>query len=402
METASMEKKSENQDRGPFEKKGPGLSTRNVQLMPAMNMPGLSCAPEDTRLLAAYERPGYDLCRYVDHFMETAAGPVPVIRPDLDNRDRLSTIAVRCGIRRHRYLVSPGLYAIGSPDQNSEVLVTANFKLTFDHLRSAVGGVSAWILVLDTKGVNVWCAAGKGTFSTRKLVKRIKEDSLERVVAHRRVIVPQLGATGVSARQVKEQSGFRVVYGPVRACDIPAFLDNRRKADRPMRQVTFTLFERFVLTPVELNVAIKPAVIAALALFVLSGIGPGVFSFHGAWERGMLSVAALVTGLISGAFLTPVLLPFIPSKKFALKGILMGSVSALVLLPFIFPGAGSTAGAAALFIFSVMVSSYLAMNFTGATPFTSPSGVEKEMKQYLPVQLTGVLVAAGLWIYSAF
>ena len=402
MEATPMGNKPENQGRGPFQKKGPVLSTSNVQLMPAMNMTGFSCVPEDTRLLTAYERPGYDLCGYVDHFMETDAGPVPVIRADLDKRDRLSTIAVRCGIRRHRYLVSPGLYGIGSPDESSEVLVTANFKLTFDHLRSAVGGVSAWILVLDTKGVNVWCAAGKGTFSTRELVKRIKAVPLEKVVAHRRVIVPQLGATGVSARRVREQSGFRVVFGPVRACDIPVFLDNRRKADRSMRQVTFTLFERFVLTPVELNMALKPAGIAALALFVLSGIGPGVFSFHGAWERGLLSVASLVTGLISGAFLTPVLLPFIPSKKFALKGILMGSVSALVLLPFIFPGAGSTAGAAALFIFSVMVSSYLAMNFTGATPFTSPSGVEKEMKQYLPVQLTGVLVSAGLWIYSAF
>jgi hypothetical protein len=60
------------------------------------------------------------------------------------------------------------------------------------------------------------------------------------------------------------------------------------------------------------------------------------------------------------------------------------------------------AGTTALFLFSVMVSSHLAMNFTGATPFTSPSGVEKEMKQFLPVQLAGVLVAAGLWIYSAF
>jgi hypothetical protein len=111
---------------------------------------------------------------------------------------------------------------------------------------------------------------------------------------------------------------------------------------------------------------------------------------------------ALVTGLISGAVLTPVLLPFIPSKSFAFKGILMGSVCVLLMLPAIFSEIGSMAGAAALCLFSVMVSSHLAMNFTGATPFTSPSGVEKEMKQFLPVQAAGVLVSAGLWIYSAF
>jgi hypothetical protein len=397
-----MENKANNLGCGSLQKKGPGLSTKNVQLMPAMNMPDSACGSESTSPLAAYDKPGYALCRYVDHFIDTGAGPVPVVRRKPDRWDRLSTIAVRCGIRRDKYLVSPGLYGIRSPNPDSEVLVTANYKLTFDHLRSALGGISAWILVLDTNGVNVWCAAGKKTFSTRELVNRIQESFLEKVVTHKRVIVPQLGATGVSARQVRELSGFRVVYGPVRACDIPAFLTSGRKADKSMRQVTFPFFERFVLTPVELHGALKRAGVAALVLFVLSGIGPGIFSFHGAWERGIISLSALVTGLISGAVLTPVLLPYIPSKKFAVKGILLGSLCTLLILPFMLKGVGSMTGAAALFIFSVMVSSHLAMNFTGATPFTSPSGVEKEMKQYLPVQLAGVLVSAGLWVYSAF
>lgn len=397
-----MNKKAKNQAGGPIQSKSPGLSTGNVQIMPAMHMSDSACGPKDARSLAAHDRPGYALCRHVDHFIDSGAGPIPVIRRDLDRWDRLSTIAVRCGIRRHRYTVSPGLYGIGSPNDDSEVLVTANYKLTFDHLRSALEGISAWILVLDTNGVNVWCAAGKKTFSTRELVHRIQAESLEKVVTHRRVIVPQLGATGVSARQVREKSGFRVVFGPVKARDIPSFLNSGRKADRAMRQVTFSLFERLVLTPVELHGALKTAGISALVLFVLSGIGPGVFSFQDAWERGWVSLSALVTGLISGAVLTPLLLPFIPSRKFAFKGILMGSVCGLLLVPAILSGTGSVAGTTALFLFSVMVSSHLAMNFTGATPFTSPSGVEKEMKQFLPVQLAGVLVAAGLWIYSAF
>lgn len=397
-----MDNNNGNQCSDPFQDRGNRLSTTPVQIMSAMPAACLSGLSGHSRPLAAYEKPGYDLCRHVDRFIDADAGLVPVIRTDLDRWDRLSTIAVRCGIRRHRYTVSPGLYAIGSPDNSSEVLVTANYKLTFDHLRSALEGISAWVLVLDTNGVNVWCAAGKKTFSTRELVHRIQAVTLEKVVTHRRVIVPQLGATGVSARQVREQSGFRVVFGPVRAIDIPSFLDSGRKADRAMRQVTFSLFERLVLTPVELHGAVKMAGISALVLFVLSGIGPGVFSFQGAWERGWVSLSALVTGLISGAVLTPLLLPFIPSRKFAFKGLLMGSGCSLLLVPAVFSGTGSMAGATALFLFSVMVSSHLAMNFTGATPFTSPSGVEKEMKQFLPVQLAGVVVAAGLWIYSAF
>ena len=82
---------------------------------------------------------------------------------------------------------------------------------------SALAGVDAWILVLDTKGINVWCAAGKGTFGTGELVHRIGSVGLAGIVSHRKIIVPQLGAPGVSWPEVLRRSGFTVEYGPVRA-----------------------------------------------------------------------------------------------------------------------------------------------------------------------------------------
>jgi hypothetical protein len=377
------------------------LSTSGVGIMGSMDdLP--SCASEPDRPGAAYEKPGYRLCPYVDRFIPTDAGPVPLIKPTLTKDDLLSTFFVRCGLGRYSYTVSPGLYGIGNPDRTSEVLVTANFKLTFDHLRKELAGIHAWILVLDTKGINVWCAAGKGTFSTRELVKRIKASFLEKIVDHKRVILPQLCATGVSARAVKKQSGFRVIYGPVRAKDIPAFLNNDKTADKTMRQVTFSLYERFILTPVEIRMVLKPALMFALTIFILSGFGPGVFSFTGVWERGWPAFFALLTGIFSGAFATPVLLPHIPSRQFAVKGIISGTVFALVFLLLSAAATHGISGILALFFFSVTVSSYLAMNFTGATPFTSPSGVEKEMKRFIPVQLAGLVISSGLWIYSAF
>ncbi|MDH3284405.1 MAG: hypothetical protein OEQ13_06655, partial [Acidobacteriota bacterium] len=88
--------------------------------------------------------------------------------PSVDSRlrpgDRLGRWRVRWSIGRGRYRVEPGLYRIGRPGPTSPVLVTANYKLTFDALRSELDGVDAWILVLETRGVNVWCAAAKGTF----------------------------------------------------------------------------------------------------------------------------------------------------------------------------------------------------------------------------------------------
>jgi hypothetical protein len=375
-----------------------GLSSSGVTLMPSMDQAQNSCAApgQDT----AHEKPGYILGHWVEDFIETPAGLVPRIKTSLSARDRVSTALVRCGFNRYRYIVAPGLYAVGHPTQESEVLVTANFKLTFDHLRKELANINAWILVLDTKGINVWCAAGKGTFSTRELVFRLQDSQVSKVVDHKRVILPQLGATGVSAREVKSLSGFRVIYGPVRASDLPRYLENNKKTDPEMRQVTFSFWERVVLTPVEVQIVLKPALITALVMFILSGIGPGIFSLGSAWDRGWLSLSGLAAGIVSGAVITPALLPFIPVREFALKGIITGIGFAILLL-LALPTASFTTGLA-LFLFTITISSFLAMNFTGTTPFTSPSGVEKEMKRYIPVQLTCLVASSGFWIYGAF
>jgi hypothetical protein len=153
---------------------------------------------------------------------------------------------------------------------------------------------------------------------------------------------------------------------------------------------------------VELQIVLKPALITALILFVLSGLGPGFFSFSDAWSRGITAMAFLVTGMVSGAVITPALLPLLPGREFALKGIISGSAAGLVMLGAIPSATASFSTGLALFLFSVTISSFLAMNFTGTTPFTSPSGVEKEMKRHIPVQLISLVVTAGLWLSSAF
>ena len=379
-----------------------GLSTPGVKIMRSMDAISGNSFGSSMNPVPAHEKPGYKLWHYVDDFIETETGPIPRVKTRLDRKDKISTVLVRCGINRYRYKVVPGVYAVGSPDKNSEVLVTANFKLTFDLLRQELKGLNLWILVLDTRGINVWCAAGEGNFATRELTERIKKVNLDRIVDHKRIIVPQLGATGVAARAVKKESGFRVVYGPVRARDIPRFLTNKRKADKTMRTVTFTFFERLILTPVEIQIFLKPALITALILFLVSGIGPGLFSFSGAWSRGFAAFVALLTGMVSGAIITPALLPFIPVREFALKGIIAGSIGAMIMMGLVPSATSSFSTGFALFLFSVSISSFLAMNFTGTTPFTSPTGVEKEMKRYIPVQLISLVLSTGFWIYSAF
>jgi acetyl-CoA decarbonylase/synthase complex subunit gamma len=319
----------------------------------------------------------------------------------LTRRDRLGGLRVRWGIRRFSYTVDPGLYAVGHPDDRSPVLVTANYKLTFDSLRKELAIRDAWVLALDTRGINVWCAAGKGTFGTDEAVRRIEAAQLSQVVSHAVVVLPQLGAPGVSAPNVKRRSGFRVVWGPVRAADLPAFLDAGMRATDEMRRVRFPLRDRLVLAPVEIMGAAKIALAIVAAAAIVGGVGPGIFSLPRAWAAAWPAAAAVAAALLAGAVVTPALLPWVPGRMFALKGAEVGAIAAAVLLV---PLASALPALrlAASAIFMVAATSFIAMNYTGTSTFTSLSGVKKEMRAALPWQVGSAALAAALWIAGGF
>ena len=300
---------------------------------------------------------------------------------------------------RMGYRVEPGLYACGNPGDSSPVLVTANYRLSFNFVREAMAGHDVWLLALDTKGINVWCAAGKGTFGTAELIDRINKTGLAGIVKHRTLILPQLGAPGVAAHEVKKATGFEVHYGPVRAKDIPAFLAAGNSATPAMRAVSFTLPERTVLTPMEFFPALKKYLWVALGWFTFMGILPEGIYYGVALAHSWPIIAAGLLAVVIGAIITPVLLPFIPFRSFAAKGALAGAVMVSPLFYFkehYF--LGSTTLAAGAVLFFIAVSSYLALNFTGCTPFTNMSGVKKEMRFAVPAYLAACGIAAVLLI----
>lgn len=311
------------------------------------------------------------------------------VSPFLSAKDILGTWKVRWGINRMNYKVDPGLYYVGRPGSDSPVLVTANYKMSFDLLRKELSSISAWILVLDTKGVNVWCAAGKGTFGTEELLKRLGTTGLSKKVTHKTLILPQLGAAGVSAHEVLKRSGFRVVYGPVRAKDVPEFLKSEMKADKEMRTVRFNLADRAVLAPVEIVGAVKPSLILFGFMFLMNQLG--ITRFSG------LDLYGYIGAVFSGCIMVPLLLPWIPGRAFSLKGWLMGMVwaAAFITLNHGFQNMeyGALTAAAYLFVLPA-VSAFYAMNFTGSSTFTSFSGVKKEMKIAIPL----IAVSIGLGI----
>jgi hypothetical protein len=293
------------------------------------------------------------------------------------------------------YLVPAGIYAVGHPSAQDPVLVTANYKMSYDIVRNQLAGRNVWILVLETYGVNVWCAAGKRTFGTAELVRRIQETGLSRLVSHSQVLVPILGAPGIAAHEVRKQSGFTVRYATVRAGDLPEYLDNGMVTTPRMRQLTFSLRERLVLIPVELMLSLKPLALIGLLLLAV----PLLLGFPSA---GVRLLVAFYAAALTGLALTPLLLPWLPGRHFSVKGAVAGVVLVagyLLVGPRFELGLFSTL--AAILILPT-VSAFYALNFTGCTPFTSKSGVKKEMRIVLPIMFVCLVLGAVLALIGIY
>ena len=321
-------------------------------------------------------------------------GPAVAARPTssvLTHEDRWDHFLARIGANRMGHRVVAGLYSLGRPTADSPVFVTANFTLSFDALRSSLAGIDCYIIVLETYGINVWCAAGKRTFGTDELVRRIEATGVGRVVSHRNLILPQLSAPGVAAHEVAERTGFHVEFGPVRARDLPEYLKTH-VATPEMRRVTFTIRERMVQIPVELSQAVLPMIAAAAAVFLLGGLVPAV---------------AVIAAFLAGDVLFPILLPWLPTRDFTSKGLVLGF---LVAVPFaVAVLLASRLGAVWFRVYLAFVpilslppvTAYLALNFTGSTTFASRSGVKREMYRYIPALAVlagvGILLAIGYY-----
>jgi NAD-dependent dihydropyrimidine dehydrogenase PreA subunit len=180
-----------------------------------------------------------------------------------------------------------GLVRLGNPGRSAPVLLTCNFRLTVERVRRALDGIDAYLLVANSRGVNVWCAATGGLLTNHDVVSVLKTSGIDELVDHRQVILPQLAATGIEGKIVRERTGWTVAWGPVRADEIPAFLRHGLTTTKAMRTVTFPWTERM-----EMAVAWAfPISLLALLLLPL-------------WPGWVLPLAGLVWGASFLIFLT--------------------------------------------------------------------------------------------------
>ena len=192
------------------------------------------------------------------------AGVLPLSLPStvisrLQHRVTLRTLLLDLWLLFFRIIppypkVRTGLYAVGRPDADSPVLVTGNFDLTMRRVLQAIDGkVNVWLLVADSAGINVWCAAGGGYFTAEKVIAAVKSSHLNEVVNHHALILPQLCANGVDGWRIRQETGWGVHWGPAKASDIPSYLAGKRKKTDEMRWVKFPIKDRLEMVTVMLG-----------------------------------------------------------------------------------------------------------------------------------------------------
>ncbi len=259
---------------------------------------------------------------------------------------------VLLGMLPHR--ARTGLLRIGNPGRGSPVLLTGNYTQTIRHMQKALAGQDVWLLCANSKGINVWCAAGGGHLTHHDVISVLRTSGVEEKVDQRELILPQLCATGVERKVVTERTGWTTRWGPARLEDLPAFLARGRRVHKAERFMRFPLADR-------LRMALMWG--GPMLLFAAP-----VLYFLGGW-RVMASAAPCVAVLVAGPF---VALPWlgIAGKKRWLSLVLFGTAGfavgagALLLLSAPAPGHFLT-----LAIAATVLSGVLSVDLAGTTPW---------------------------------
>jgi ubiquinone/menaquinone biosynthesis C-methylase UbiE/ferredoxin len=239
--------------------------------------------------------------------VERPAAVARVIKPDQD-RSQIKSLFDFCG-RWFPNPVMPGLRRIGTPDRDSPVVVTGNFHLTVRRVEKALACQNCYLLVAQSKGINVWCASSGGEMNTHSIITALKTSDIESLVDHRKLILPQLSAPGIDTKLVNKVSGWQGKWGPIYASSLPEFLANGHTKTQGQRRVRFDLpFRMEMLFAMNsllwlfftaIALAIHPAWAVVMTLifwgvgFILYA-GYYILPFKSGWSKALILAIAVI------------------------------------------------------------------------------------------------------------
>jgi hypothetical protein len=263
------------------------------------------------------------------------------------------------------FSIKPGYYFTGQKNENSPLLVTCNNYLTVFLLARRIASRSVRLLIVDTNGINVWCASGKGRFSASEIIEKAGRFSLLKKEQKIDMILPKFCLSGVKLTDLRN-AGIKPIIGPMYARDVPEYLDRQKFENRIHDHFVFGLQHRtFTALPTAVHF---------------------LYYFLGVYVATFWTLSSAIIWVSAGlAFLYPILFPFLPGKRFAVKGISLSAVASI--LPLVFFAAGMFTLQLALFwilfIFATLI--FIGLSYTGNSPVSNYTLVKKETTMFLPV-----------------
>jgi hypothetical protein len=285
-----------------------------------------------------------------------------------------------------RVPIEPGMYKSGNPNNNSPIIVTANYEYTYIKLMRDLQGIDAWVLCLDSNGINVWCAARGDDFGNKQMLEALEATDIRVVSDKKTLILPQLSAGGVAIPQLPEKFPFKVKYGPVWSKDLKQFLSERpvRKPDS-MKLARFTLSHRVRAGITHTTFLFRKIFLIPIIAILLSFIALN----NGAiiWWLGELVIWIILSNVIISIFFP--LSKF--THKFIVKAVFFGCFSIFFIGAISWIFHSSYLYLLLNFVIYFWITFFSTMSFSGYTMSTSPKDIQAEYPVFRKINLTLII-----------
>jgi ubiquinone/menaquinone biosynthesis C-methylase UbiE len=276
-----------------------------------------------------------------------------------------------------RVPIEPGIYQSGNPTRKSPIIVTANYDFTYIKVMRDLKDIDVWVLVIDTNGINVWCAARGNDFGNQQVLEAIEATGVQNYTKNELLLLPQLSAGGVSMPNLSKKSKnfpFKAKYGPIWSKYIPEYLKNK-PVQKPanMKLAKFNIFHRtraFIThTTFLLRKVFFYPIIASLIIFLV------VFP----WFNKLYWVIDFILWIITSNLIISFLFPLSNfTRKFILKGLVFGIITIIILGGTFWilqkPFAYILLNTPMIF----WISFFSTMSFSGYSMSTSPREIQEE------------------------
>jgi ubiquinone/menaquinone biosynthesis C-methylase UbiE len=298
--------------------------------------------------------------------------------------------------RKH---VPPGVYKIGNPNKNSPVLVTANYYWTVNSVYNTLhrDDIDCFLLIIDSDGINVWCAAGGGHFTHTQILEAIQVFDLKDFIDHTSLILPQLSATGVD-RKVLSKSGWKPIFGPIDIKNVKSFLQTFTKNSetakidfkipfRTLMGIQHAFFISCVMfLPLLLILGLLAAIKIPLTLFWISVV-----------------IQLLILGVITNMLFIWVYPVFNFTSSFFKKGLFVAIINSIVTVLYLISEVKTNSLYTIIFWVALvtMVSLFIVLDLAGNTPYTNHLDVESDLTLFMVPAIILFLIAVLIPIISS-